>query len=224
LRNGSGAFRFPVPAGVSILLRGNGVAQLGMDKKYHSERNRFNPLARQRGCATSSWLLPQEVGNLVSILLRGNGVAQRDDTMKIWLFPQDGFNPLARQRGCATMSLRKFFQLTFRVFQSSCEATGLRNQYSLNGRQNFWQFQSSCEATGLRNCYSSQALPPGASFQSSCEATGLRNIKTVPNVAGVVGGFQSSCEATGLRNHHAKNKQEVASGFNPLARQRGCAT
>jgi len=87
---------------VSILLRGNGVAQLLALSRSNGRDRSFNPLARQRGCATIKMYLFFRKNKEVSILLRGNGVAQREE-----------FNKAIE---------------TKQVFQSSCEATGLRNE------------------------------------------------------------------------------------------------
>jgi len=65
----------------------------------------FNPLARQQGCATKYW----------------NSFSGRLPSC---------FNPLARQQGCATI-LYLLKEEKPLWFQSSCEATGLRNHLRL---------------------------------------------------------------------------------------------
>jgi len=186
--------------------------------------NSFNPLARQRGCATLSMVLLLPLCYWVSILLRGNGVAQQEIAIE---------------------------QARESKFQSSCEATGLRNTLTLRTPPSaISPFQSSCEATGLRNtrfqggnrndtrlsillrgngvaqralwqhvawrfscCFNPLARQRGCAtmkslfdcicimaFQSSCEATGLRNATKLSVKSTIPLMFQSSCEATGLRN------------------------
>jgi len=158
----------------------------------------FNPLARQRGCATLEFFKEENgIGKFqssceatglrnslqfyspafqafVSILLRGNGVAQREYHYK-YSYTITRFNPLARQRGCATNEFAE------------------KRQWTL-----------------------------GVSILLRGNGVAQRKMGTQP---GVTEQFQSSCEATGLRNKFCSSFSRASGiGFNPLARQRGCAT
>ena len=101
LRNAYSWHVRPPHHGVSILLRGNGVAQLVLAATQNFSSHSFNPLARQRGCAT------EKTGNSeTGERQRFNPLArQRGCATEIDLLLQERkirFNPLARQRGCAT--------------------------------------------------------------------------------------------------------------------------
>ena len=166
---------------VSILLRSNGVAQRQNHRPPLLANFRFNPLAKQRGCATLTQRRDRNVPECfnplakqrgcattmrgstfriscsVSILLRSNGVAQLG-ILNVKKLGIPSFNPLAKQRGCATLINKKerrgehgFNPL---AKQRGC-ATKLRLMTTQHGAT---MFQSSCEATGLRNPTARKAL------------------------------------------------------------------
>jgi len=186
----------------------------------------FNPLARQRGCAT--WTMCPRMTRppkSVSILLRGNGVAQPKDMSEDELLRMASFNPLARQRGCATVFLAFILMagIGFNPLarQRGCATTIMVPDYYA-GEESFNPLarQRGC-ATSSRKWPCRLAWP----FQSSCEATGLRNPKMLWPFELDTDRFQSSCEATGLRNWRTACIWRASRfRFNPLARQRGCAT
>jgi len=155
-------------------LRGNGVAQQKQRQKLVNVI-RFNPLARQRGCATAT---THFVSNQRML----------------------GFNPLARQRGCATEMIPYTLLALFGVFQSSCEATGLRNAY-------LGQFS------------------PGACLRFNPLARQRGCATKTENVLAVIAfGFNPLARQRGCATADSAFSQDPLRSFNPLARQRGCAT
>ena len=87
------------------------------------------------------------------------------------------------------------------LFQSSCEATGLRNKNQYLRNKGGHPVSILLRGNGVAQPKMAVAAAVASSkFQSSCEATGLRNGNSGLRMKNAKTGFQSSCEATGLRN------------------------
>jgi len=169
-------------------------------QQHHRQRyrKRFNPLARQRGCATERWWC---LGSSDSC-----------------------FNPLARQRGCATESSH-MFRLQLGRFQSSCEATGLRNRNIASTVSSLTRFNPLARQRGCATRYTSSGRSRRRIVSILLRGNGVAQHPTrVEQLVRVVCfnplARQRGCATT----RTAKCSMRLVKSFNPLARQRGCAT
>jgi len=182
---------------VSILLRGARVAQpYAQVQHLHRHRPGFNPLARRAGCATKTMKTKTFATKCFNPLARRAGCATK--ILRLEKQYETRFNPLARRAGCATKA-RTPISSSRRLFQSSCEARGLRNCRWLVLRLRRRGFNPLARRAGCATVIGLTATSLRSAFQSSCEARGLRNTEYSCKVV-TTEWFQSSCEARGLRN------------------------